>query len=90
MEVKVKQMKKLIKVLLIVAAICLIIAFATSPVAESSNDSMKGIIVDKGWDDGYFIEVVIGDDESDDYEDYIIFVSPEENEQLDIGDEYEW
>ena len=82
-------MKKVINILFVIAAIWLMIAFATLPVDKSNNDTMKGIIVDKGYDNGYFIEVVIGDDESDDYDDYIIFVSPEENAHLDIGDEYE-
>lgn len=76
-------MKKLILALVAIAVICLMIAFAISPVAESTNDNMKGIIVDKGWDNGYFIDIDVNG------EGYIKFISPEENEQLDIGDEYE-
>ena len=76
-------MKKLIIVLITLAVFLSIVAFSTIPLSVTGDESMKGIIVDKGYDHGYFIEVEIND------EGYIKFISPEENEHLDIGDEYE-
>lgn len=76
-------MKKLLMVLIAIVVFLSLIGFFTITIPVTGDESMKGIIVDKGYDNGYFIEVEIND------EGYIKFISPEENEQLDIGDEYE-